>query len=416
MLIWYPRQLVSDHVADVDLAENRGSEPEVMTVAHLGAADATPASPVRRLMIFLAAIGAGWGLSHILDLGGIAGTQGYLYGAMALLAVGLYGSTTQISRPEVRSSTRIVVLAVTVGVGVKAALITAVMAVMYAVYREPMYLVLGVAMAQIDPLSVAALQRSSKLSERAKSILCAWSSFDDPVTTVLTIYVAALALGTKGGLVGADLGSFALHLLANLALAAVAAIVWLVFTRRAGIPMLSDGTKLPRRQNRVAVVVLAALVAVAVWQFLMLGLAIAGLFFRPYLGPWLNRATRVALLLASVALGMLLMDGMALLPGLLLGVTAFAAQMVVAAALPRELSRSDRGYLALSQQSGITAIILALWLERSFVGIATVIAPAIIVINTLHVCSTSVFTGVLTWHARRVAQSRALETAENTAD
>lgn len=373
-----------------------------------------PASPVRRLLVLFAATGVGWGLSHVLDLQGIVRTQEYLYAATVLLALGLYGSTTQISRPAVRSSTRIVVLAVTLGVAVKAALITA---VMYPTYQEPQYLVLGVAMAQIDPLSVAALHRSSKLSERAKSILYAWSSFDDPVTTVLTIYVAALALGTQGGLVGADLGSFALNLLANLAFAAAAAIVWLMLTRRVGTPMLSDGARLSRGQNLVAVVVLAAFAAVAVWQFLMLGLAIAGLFFRPYLGRWLDRATRVALLLALVALGMLLVDGVALLPGLVLGVTAFAAQIVVAAALlARKLPRSDCGYLALSQQSGITAIILALLLERSFAGIAAVVAPAIIVINILHVCSTSAFTGVLTWRVRRAAQSRALETAENTAD
>lgn len=384
-------------------------------VAHPGAATAGPASPVRRLVIFLLVAGAGWGLSGVLDLQGIADTQAYLYGAMALLALGLYGSTTQISLPEVRSHTRIVVLAVTVGVVAKAALITG---VMYAAYHEPRYLVLGVAMAQIDPLSVAALQSSSKLSERAKSILYAWSSFDDPVTTLLTIYVATLALnmlGMKGGLAGADFESFALHLLANLAFAAVATIVWLLFTKRARVPILSDGARLPWSQNLVAVIVLAALVAVAAWQFLMLGLAIAGLIFRPYLGPWLDRATQVALLLASVALGVLLVDGVALLPGLLLGAAAFAAQMVVALILPLKLSRSDRGYLALSQQSGITAIILALLLEPSFPGTVAVVAPAILVINILHVCSTSAFTWVRKERAIRAVQCSAPETAESKA-
>lgn len=362
-------------------------------------ADDVSVSPVRRLMVVLVAVGAGWVLSLVLDVHGISGTQEFLYGAATLLAVGLYGSTTEISLTEVRSSIRIIVLAVTVGVVVKAALITW---VMYAVYDDPLYLVLGVAMAQIDPLSVAALQRSSKLSERAKAILHAWASFDDPVTALLTIYVAALALGMAGGPAGADLGSFALNLLANLAFAAVAAIVWLVLTRRAGIPMLSDGATLPRRPNRVAVVVLAAFVAVAVWQFLILGLAIAGLIFRPCLGPWLRRAIWVALLLATVALGMLLVEGVTLVPGLVLGVAAFAAQMVVALILPSRLSGCDRGYLALSQQSGITAIILALLLEHSFPGTVAVVAPAILVINVLHMCSTSAFTWGRTWmHTKR---------------
>lgn len=418
MVMRYTWRLVSAHASDVDLTQSSGSEREVTTVAHPGAAGAGPASPVRRLVIFLLVAGAGWGLSGVFDLQGIADTQAYLYGAMALLALGLYGSTTQISLPEVRSNTRIVVLAVTVGVVAKAALITGVMYAMYAAYHEPRYLVLGVAMAQIDPLSVAALQSSSKLSERAKSILHAWSSFDDPVTTLLTIYVATLALNTlgmKGGLAGADFGSFVLHLLANLAFAAVATIVWLVFTKRARVPMLSDGARLPWSQNLVAVIVLAALVAVAAWQFLMLGLAVAGLIFRPCLGPWLDRVTRVALLLASVALGVLLVDGVAPLPGLLLGAAAFAAQIVVALILPFKLSRSDRGYLALSQQSGITAIILALLLEPSFPGTVAVVAPAILVINILHVCSTSAFTWVRKERAKRAVQFSAPETAESKA-
>lgn len=390
-----------------------------------------PAASVLRLMILLAMIGAGWGLSHVLDLHEVAKTSDYLYGATALLAVGLYGSTTQISRiavrrladalrravfflpvfslrrvvlcPEDRVSVRIVSLAVTVGVVVKAALITA---VMYAAFREPLYLVLGVAMAQIDPLSVVALRGNSELSERAKAILHAWSSFDDPVTMLLTIYLAALALnamGESGGLVGTDLVSFAWQLLVNLGFAAAAAIVWWVLTRIAGMPRLSDSddeqsasdedrqTGLPPGLNWVAVVVLAALVVVAVWQFLILGLAIAGLFFRPRLGPWLNRATWVALLSASLMLGVLLLGHVAWWHGLWLGVTAFAAQIVVALMLTRKLSFQDRGFLALSQQSGITAIILALLLERSFAGTVAVVAPAIIVINILHVCGTAVF-------------------------
>lgn len=382
-----------------------------MTVAQQRTTADVPAFPAWQFVILLVAIGAGWGLSHVLDLQGIAGTQGFLYGATTLLAVGLYGSTTQIIRPgisrpdifqpEFRFKVRVVLLAVTVGVGAKAALIAA---VMYLAYHDPRYLVLGVAIAQIDPLSVAALQRNSKLSERAKSILYAWSSFDDPVTTLLTIYAAALTLnmlGMEGGLVGADLGSFALQMLANLVFAAVTAIVWLAFTRRAGISILSDGTKLSRWQNLVAVIVLAAFIIFAIWQFLILGLAIAGLFFRPYLGPWINRVTQVAILLATVALGVLLVDGVALLPGLLLGTAAFAAHAVVSMVLTLKLPRSDRAYLALSQQNGITAIILALFLERSFAGTAAVVAPAIFVINTLHLSSTSALTWVLERRTRR---------------
>ncbi|NLT54698.1 MAG: hypothetical protein GXX79_09045 [Actinomycetales bacterium] len=42
------------------------------------------------------------------------------------------------------------------------------------------------------------------------------------------------------------------------------------------------------------------------------------------------------------------------------------------------------GVLALAQQNGITAIILALRLEAEFVGVVMVVGPAILVINMLH--------------------------------
>jgi hypothetical protein len=239
---------------------------------------------------------------------------------------------------------------------------------------------------------------------------------------LLTIYLAALALnimGNGGGAVGADPVSFALNLLLNLGFAVGAACVWWVLTRCTRMHRLADsgydepansddGTSrdLTPWLNLAAIAVLLALVAVAVSQFLLLGLAIVGLFFRPGLGPWLNRATRVALLLASLALGLMLADAMPVndVPlvdhvewwhGLILGAVAFGAQIVVALPLTRKMPSRDRVFIAFSQQSGITAIILALLLERSFAGTVAVVAPAIIVVNILHVCSTAVFTSAI---------------------
>jgi hypothetical protein len=386
------------------------------TAAHPESQGDAPASPIRQLLVLLVMAGAGWAVSRVFQLHGIAGTPEYLYGATALLALGLYGSTAQISLPAVRPSIRLVAVAVTVGVGVKAALITA---VMYLSYHDPRYLVLGVAMAQIDPLSVAALQRGSRLSERARAILYAWSSFDDPVTTLLTIYVGQLALdalGRQRDPGAADVGSFTAQLLLNAAFAALAGLVWWMLRRRAGTPVPAGRAGWSRARNGVAVALLGALAALAVWQFLMLGLAVAGLFFRPWLGRWLDRGTGLALLLASAALGMLLVDGVAPLPGLVLGLAAFAAHAVVALLLGRRLSGADRGYLALSQQNGITAIILALLLEGSFPGTAAVVAPAIVVINTLHLVCTAAFDRALRRRPVTTVQCPPSDTAESRTD
>jgi hypothetical protein len=68
-----------------------------------------------------------------------------------------------------------------------------------------------------------------------------------------------------------------------------------------------------------------------------------------------------------------------------LGVAAYAAQVVVALLLTiPKVWRGDRARLALGQQNGLTAIILALLLEPNFPGTIAVVAPAIIVVNLLH--------------------------------
>jgi hypothetical protein len=81
---------------------------------------------------------------------------------------------------------------------------------------------------------------------------------------------------------------------------------------------------------------------------------------------------------------LLLVNGVSLGHGALLGVMAFLAQIVAAAALTQGMPRADRVHLALAQQNGITAIILALRLEIQFTGAVAVIAPAIVVTNLSH--------------------------------
>jgi hypothetical protein len=44
----------------------------------------------------------------------------------------------------------------------------------------------------------------------------------------------------------------------------------------------------------------------------------------------------------------------------------------------------DRVRLALAQQNGVTAVILALVFERSLDGFVAVVAPAIVTINVIH--------------------------------
>lgn len=331
----------------------------------------------------IAAAGCLAGQWATLDVEAGGGFYGYL--TAGLLAVGLYGSAGGISRPEGRGDVYRIVVAITFGVLVKAAFIAGVL--WLAFREEPEYLVLAVAMAQIDPLSVSAMLESRDMSPRAKSLLAAWASFDDPVTTVLVVILGSMVL-TGTGTISSGTAAYAETLLGNLVLLVGAGVVWLA-VRGWGRGRAGDA---PSGCGRTAlqIAALVVLLGVATWQFLMLGLAVSALFFRPRLGPWLGRATNAALWVATFLLGMLLADGADFAVGAVLGCATFLAQVLVGAVVTLGFSRRDRVSLSLSQQNGITAIILALLLEPALPEAVAIIAPAILVVNVLHLVSNGV--------------------------
>lgn len=330
---------------------------------------------IGRLGLFvLVGLAIAWALD--VDVAAVSHSPGYRLGAFALLAVGLYGATYGIDLHRARADGRIIGLAVTVGVVVKALLIGGSLAL---AWQDPLFLLLGVAVAQIDPLSVAALLNDTRMSERARTVLAAWSSFDDPVTVLLAIYAAGVA-ATVFGLGGAATGgnpllTYGLDLAGNAALAGVAWVLWRLAGARAWLRY----------------VLLAAVLCAAVVTGWMLAVAVVGLFARPAaLEPWIPRITQAALYAAATALGVLLIDGIAPLRGVTLGAAAFAAQAVAAWLLTRGMPRADRWHLAAAQQNGITAIILALTLQIDFDGVVAVVAPAIVTANLLHAAANRV--------------------------
>ena len=100
--------------------------------------------------------------------------------------------------------------------------------ILYLATRQPAAFLLALTVAQIDPLAVANLLTgdSSHLSDRARTILSAWSSFDDPMTVLLSIYALYFFIPHTGteNLLG-TLSPFFLSLAQNLIFAAL--IFWL---------------------------------------------------------------------------------------------------------------------------------------------------------------------------------------------
>jgi NhaP-type Na+/H+ or K+/H+ antiporter len=351
------------------------------------------------LFKLVALLAAGVAISKLLHIEDLSTHEWYQMVTSALLAVALYASTYGINRTMAKRHVKLIVTAVTVGVIVKAAIIAGLMSPVFGT----IFCVLGIVVSQIDPLSVARLMRKgSPMSERAQTILGAWSSFDDPMTVLLALYVPTFIVAptpgaepiAEGGWMGYVIG-----LGFNLLFAALVWALWRYSRLRLSNVMLV---------LVIGYALLAFSFATAVMCLMMLGLALIGLFLRPTRSQakaspdaeteeddeperfdrFLGRAVDVCYMAAAVLLGIMLAEGVNPVAGIAMGIVAYFVQAVVAVPLTRKLGRSDRIYLMFAQQLGITAIILSLRFEPSYPGTVAIVAPAIIVCNLLHaVCN-----------------------------
>lgn len=308
----------------------------------------------------------------------------YVATASTLLFVGLYMAVFGIDQQEAKKEWRVVLVAVTFGVLCKYLLI---FGLTYAVTRRWEYAILAMAITQIDPLSVAAISGDKRMHKRTKTVLGAWASFDDPITAVMTPVLMSLTAIIAHQDIGVSTGT---HWLAGSATLIVGFIAFALAKR------FHKGA---RKVLQFAVLALSAVGVVLTKLFAWA--ALAGWFVRP---AWLQKGKRadnitlVALVSATFLLGILLSRGVNLTGGLILGIAAFLSQMIatgwvlkVAGRIRRNsgtmhepFSKRDKWHLALAQQNGITAIVLALNLEPSVPNAVAVVSFAIVVINLLN--------------------------------
>jgi hypothetical protein len=313
----------------------------------------------------------------------VAVSATYGKGITTLLAIGLFASVYGISRKELRGNAWRVLAAVSLGVAGKAFLTGGIMVL---AYGGAGYLLLGVAVAQIDPLSVAASIQDYRMSERAKALLLAWASFDDPVTILLVAYLASLlpAARLHGAVALALTGgeSYLWQVALNSALVLGAGLAWYLLAVRARLDRTFRGT--------IALcAILAGLIAVAVSFGLLIGIGLCGLFFRPQVERLLSHVVNLAFYTAAFLLGMLLVTGVDVPAGLLLGATVFTIQLAAGWLIGHGLPRGDRAHLVLGQQNGLTAIALALALAPFLSEAVGIIAVAVLTVNIIHIVSIS---------------------------
>jgi len=336
-----------------------------------------------RLILFVA---TGTLVAFVLNIHQLQDSTWYSVVIAALLAIGLYASTWGIDLKEARQHSKIIISAVTIGVIFKAAFTGLILTMLF---HDPFFFILGIAVAQIDPLSVAGLMKGNRMSKKAKAILSSWASFDDPATVLLSLYAPLLIAQISGvhfgGIADASTANsligYAKEIGLNLALAAL--VFCLYTTMRFYAKQIT--ARVTAGVSIAAYLLLAISISLSVACFAMLSIALIGLFLRPAkIDALINTAVTWALGGAAFLLGLLLIDGISFWQGIALGIVAYIAQIFAGFILTRKLGKKDRWHIAFAQQNGITAIILALLFESTHPGTVAIVAPAILAINTLH--------------------------------
>lgn len=306
--------------------------------------------------------------------------------ASLLLCIGLFMAVFGIDKQEAKQEWRVVAVAITFGVLCKYALI---FGALYVSTRQWQYAVLAMAMAQIDPLSVAAIAGDVRMTARTKAVLSMWASFDDPMTALATPLIISIAGSAIGLNASNDSNGSTIYGIVLLIVGS-AALLALRYKRGKKLAVILTET----HHKAGALTTIAAGAATRLYSVP----AAAALLFRPI---WLAKGRRADIITtatlcgATFLLGILLAGGVDVRGGILLGLMTFCSQMIVswlvlwiAAKLPGlptgRFSRRDAWHLALAQQNGITAIVLALNLEPQIPGAIATISLAIVTVNVVH--------------------------------
>lgn len=321
----------------------------------------------------------------------------YVLVSSGLLCIGLYFAVCGIDKAEAKKHWRVIVIAVTAGVLLKYCIIAA---CMFGATQDWRYIVLAMSVTQIDPLSVAALNDGERLKPHTQTVLNAWAATDDPMTSVLTpVALLAAGLMSRGQF---DAQSSWLGLLTDLLPFAIVLVVVGIaaWKQRFGLVVSQSLQKVHDRETtKNAMATLTVIVGAPTRLFSLP--AFAGWVYRP---AWTTNEKLVGRILtttlgaATFLLGILLAGNHNFGGGLLLGAVTFCSQAAATWCVlglaekfgdqAAAFSRRDKLQLALGQQNGITAILLALILESSVPNAVATVGLAIVTINVLHfVCN-----------------------------
>lgn len=284
--------------------------------------------------------------------------------SIILLVIGLYASVYEIDTHILNKHKQLLLSALTLGVLFKAIFIGT---ILFLITQSSFAFLLGIVVAQIDPLSVSHLLQSKdkSFSKVGRTILRVWSSFDDPMTILLSLFfVGPFVLGTFFS----NPFSYLTALGENLFFA----LLVFVFTRYLF-------------QKKAEKVILGVCVIVCIVFNLTLGIALIALFLRPKLGNELSYTVKIAFYIGVLLLGLTLeLTIGGIFFGILLGILGYISQIFATLLIARKLSARDKIHLALAQYNGITSIGLGIFFSAYFPSITSIIAVAVITINSCY--------------------------------
>jgi NhaP-type Na+/H+ or K+/H+ antiporter len=285
----------------------------------------------------------------------------------AALAIGIYASVYGIDKEKLLQHIEIIFSVVTIGVIIKISIIGG---LLFLITGHQLSFLIATIIAQIDPLSVASLQHKNKLSTDGKTILQSWASFDDPMTIIISLWLAMFLLVD----VNSNMNDIVQHAAA-------------IFYENIGLAIVSFIICRLLNYKYTYLVIFVVSIIISIIFELFLGLAIIALFVRPSIDDFIDKTVLIALLSVSFVTGILIASGVNIYLGILLGVLTVISQIIVSYMFTSKLTKEDKTRLSFAHQSGITAISLALYFSRSDDEIIGIISIAIIFINIFYLLS-----------------------------
>jgi len=277
------------------------------------------------------------------------------------LATALFANVQSIDRGFLQKYKSQSIIIVSVGLVFKALLLGG---ILYIITGDIRFFLIGALISQIDPgLTNWANKIMGQKDDTAKLSLVE-STFDDPISTLLTIYIALpLVLGKS-----LDFNLYFIMLIVNFIFVAV----FLFEKRRAKIEssFLSS----------------SAIVAGGLLN-IFLGVALSGLLFKMK-SELFDEPVRLVTYASYIIVGFFIpLAGLNIALGLLLAlVLIFIVRPLEVLLFFRNLNFKDKVRLSLSEQKGITTVLLLLLIQPQ-INVVGIVIPAMIAINVWFVIS-----------------------------